>query len=109
MKRLVIITILCSFILQASAQQILNVMTFNIRYNNPGDSLNSWSNRKDKLCSQIKFYETDILGVQEALDDQMTDLETCLIGYDHVGVGRDDGKTKGEYSAIFFKADKFRM
>jgi len=95
--------------LQSSAQQIINVMTFNIRYNNPHDSLNSWPNRKDKLCSQVKFYETDILGVQEALDDQMVDLETCLVGYDYVGVGRDDGKAKGEYSAIFFKADRFKM
>ncbi len=84
-------------------------MTFNIRYNNPQDSLNSWPYRKDKLCSQVLFYETDILGAQEALNDQVQDLESCLQGYERVGVGRDDGKTKGEYSAIFVKKDKFSV
>jgi len=90
-------------------QQELNIMTFNIRYNNPQDSLNSWPYRKDKLCSQVQFYETDILGVQEALNDQVQDLESCLQKYERVGVGRDDGKTKGEYSALFVKKEKFAV
>lgn len=93
----------------ASGQTELNIMTFNIRYNNPYDSLNSWPYRKDKLASQILFYETDILGVQEALSDQVQDLENRLPGYERIGVGRDDGKTKGEYSAIFVKKGKFSV
>ena len=89
----------------AGAQQV-NVMTFNIRYNNPSDSLNAWPYRKDKVASQILFHEVHLLGVQEALHDQMEDLKSRLPGFKYIGVGRDDGKEKGEYSAIFYDTTK---
>ena len=82
--------------------QEINVMSFNIRYNNPQDSLNAWPLRKDKVVSQVLFHQTHILAVQEALHDQVVDLENGLKNYRYTGSGRDDGKTKGEYSAIFF-------
>lgn len=90
----------------ASHSQSLNVMTFNLRYNNAGDSLNAWTYRKDNAASQILFYDVDLLGVQEALYDQMMDLQQRLPGYKSFGGGRDDGKTKGEYSAIFYKDNR---
>ncbi|HEY6977229.1 MAG TPA: endonuclease/exonuclease/phosphatase family protein [Chitinophagaceae bacterium] len=77
-------------------------MTFNLRYNNPGDSLNAWPYRKDMAASQVKFFDVNILGVQEALYDQMLDMQQRLPQYAYTGVGRDDGKTKGEFSAIFY-------
>ncbi|MFT3907782.1 MAG: endonuclease/exonuclease/phosphatase family protein [Ferruginibacter sp.] len=106
MKKLfyVITLILSSNI--AFSQDALNIMTFNVRYNNAYDSLNAWPNRKDKLCSEILFHKADIIGVQEALADQMTDMQTALKDYSYVGVGRDDGKTAGEYSAIFYNNKK---
>ncbi len=91
------------------AQDNFTIMTFNIRYNNPGDSLNAWPYRKDKVASQVLFYKTDVLGVQEALNGQITDLQQSLKGYSYVGVGRDDGKTAGEYSAIFYKNARFDL
>jgi len=91
-----IVFIFCMNMLSVNAQQPLNVMSFNIRYNNPGDSLNSWQYRKDIAASQVKFFDADILGVQEALYDQMLDLQQRLPKYKYEGVGRDDGKTKGE-------------
>ena len=93
---------ICMNIISVKAQQPLNVMTFNIRYNNAGDSLNSWTYRKDIAASQVTFFNVDILGVQEALYDQMLDLQQRLPNYKYKGVGRTDGKTKGEYSAIFY-------
>jgi len=63
--------------------------------------------RKYGLAKQIQFYEPDVFGVQEALDFQVAFLESILVEYDYYGVGRDDGKEKGEYSAIFYKRDKF--
>ena len=77
-------------------------MTFNIRYNNTSDSLNAWPYRKEKVSSQILFHQVNILGVQEALYNQMQDLSSLLPGYKYTGVGRDDGKIKGEFSAIFY-------
>ena len=93
----------------ASAQVSVNVMSFNIRYNNPRDSANAWPNRKDLVASQILFHEAQLIGVQEALHGQMTDLLERLPGFQFVGVGRDDGKEKGEYSAIFYDANKFQV
>ena len=90
-----------------TAQQI-NVMTFNIRYNNPGDSVNAWPHRKDKVASQILFHEVQLLGVQEALHEQMTDLEERLPKFKYLGVGREDGKQKGEYSAIFYDTSRLQ-
>lgn len=99
----------CLYMLPVNAQQPLHVMTFNIRYNNAGDSLNAWPYRKDKAASQVKFFNVDILGVQEALYDQVLDLLQRLPNYRYEGVGREDGKTKGEYSAIFYDTARLKF
>ncbi|MDR1681734.1 MAG: endonuclease/exonuclease/phosphatase family protein [Prevotellaceae bacterium] len=83
------------------------VMTFNVRYDNPDDSLNSWPYRKDAAAEIIREYDVDVLGTQEVLHHQLNDLKDRLPGYDAIGVGRADGKEAGEYSAIFYKQDKF--
>ncbi len=93
----------------ASAQQHFNVMTFNIRLNTASDSLNAWPYRKDKVASQILFHEVHLLGVQEALHDQMKDLEARLPRFRYTGVGRDDGKERGEYSAIFYDSTRLQL
>ena len=99
-----------SFIVSISVHsQELNVMTFNIRLNIKSDSLNAWPYRKDNAASQIKFHKVHVLGVQEALHEQMIDLSQSLTQYKYVGVGRDDGKTKGEYSAIFYDSTRLRL
>ena len=41
--------------------------TFNVRYDNPQDSLNNWQYRKDRVCQFIKDHELDIVGMQEVL------------------------------------------
>ena len=93
---------LLSLVSSTAITQELNVMTFNIRLNTAADSMNAWPYRKDKVASQILFHDAHIVGVQEALHDQMTDLQQRLPRYKYKGVGRDDGKEKGEYSAIFY-------
>jgi len=99
-----------SFVFQiAFAQKELNIMTFNIRLDLASDSLNSWQYRKDKAASQILFHEADIIGVQEALHNQMLDLQQALPGYNYAGGGREDGKTKGEYSAIFYNTKRLEL
>ncbi|WP_291910941.1 endonuclease/exonuclease/phosphatase family protein [Chitinophaga sp. CB10] len=93
----------------AFAQQPLHVMSFNIRMNTPHDSLNAWPYRKDKVAATVQFFEVNTLGVQEALYDQMLDLQQLLPGYKYIGVGRDDGKTKGEFSAIFYDTARLQV
>ncbi len=91
------------------AQQPVRVMTFNIRLNTASDSLNAWPYRKDLVASQILFHKIELLGVQEALHDQMLDLQQRLPQYKTVGGGRDDGQTKGEYSAIFYDTTRLQL
>ena len=83
----------------------LDVMTYNIRLDVASDGENAWPNRKDFLSSQVLFYNPDILGVQEARPNQMSDLKNALKNYKAIGKGR-DGENKGEYSAIFYNAKK---
>lgn len=103
---LIILLIYCQIVI---GQNELNVMTFNIRYNNAGDSLDAWPNRKDKMASEVLFHKVDILGVQEALSGQINDLQNELKDYSYTGVGRDDGKTEGEYSAIFYNNKRLEL
>ena len=109
MKRILLWCLLLMIVGSAAAQTPLQVMTFNIRYNNPDDSLNAWPYRKDNLASEVLFHEANLLGVQEALYDQITDLQQRLPGYKYIGVGRDDGKTKGEFSAIFYDTARLQL
>jgi endonuclease/exonuclease/phosphatase family metal-dependent hydrolase len=89
--------------------QDLKIMTYNIKLDYPKEGKNSWVNRKSFMINQIKFYEPDVLGVQEAMPNQMKDLDSLLIDYGFVGVGRDDGKNEGEYSAIFYKKNELKV
>jgi endonuclease/exonuclease/phosphatase family metal-dependent hydrolase len=108
MKRLMLVLGIFLFVDSAICQQ-LNVMTFNIRYNNASDSLNAWPFRKDKVASQVLFHDVNLLGVQEALHDQLVDLQQRLPTFRYTGVGRDDGKEMGEYSAIFYDTTKLQL
>lgn len=90
-----------------SYSQILKVMTYNIRLDLASDGENRWDNRKEMLAGQVLFYEPDFMGVQEALHNQMDYLDKNLRAYDFIGIGRDDGKQQGEYSAIFYNSAKF--
>lgn len=109
MKSFLTFFIAAIFSFAAKAQQELNVMTFNIRLNLASDSLNAWQYRKDKAVSQILFHNADIVGVQEAVPGQMDDLNAALKDYKSVGVGREDGKRKGEFSAIFYSTKRLSV
>ena len=85
----------------------MNIMTFNIRCDKISDQENAWQYRKDFASQMINFYEVDILGTQEVLKNQLYDLLERLPGYKILGVGRIDGKEKGEHSAIFYKYQLF--
>jgi endonuclease/exonuclease/phosphatase family metal-dependent hydrolase len=108
MKKALLLFLTIVTVVFASAQS-LNVMSFNIRLNTSSDGENAWPYRKNKVTSQILFYNVQILGVQEALHDQMMDLKEWLTDFSYVGVGRDDGKTAGEYSAIFYDSTRLKL
>ncbi len=92
----------------AWAQEI-EVMTYNIRLSLESDGENAWSKRAEEVVDLLNYYEPSILGVQEALPKQMDYIQKGLPSYRYVGVGRDDGKRKGEFSALFYDASKFEL
>lgn len=87
----------------------LLVMTFNVRYGSANDGDNSWDKRKDLTADVLRKHGPDVVGLQEALRSQIDDLRAALPEYAEIGVGRDDGKTGGEYSAILYKKDRFTV
>lgn len=93
-----------------SAQDI-TVATYNIRNDNSGDvkNGNGWTKRMPYVCDLIKYHRFDLFGTQEGLYNQLEDMKNNLVGFDYIGVGRDDGKQAGEYSAIFYNTDKFEL
>ncbi|HEY5823923.1 MAG TPA: endonuclease/exonuclease/phosphatase family protein [Cyclobacteriaceae bacterium] len=107
MNKLLFLLILLSE--TAAFAQSVKVMTYNIRLDHVSDGVNQWPNRKTKVFDLIRKYNPDIFGVQEALPNQMEDLAQNLPAYSYIGVGRDDGKNKGEFSALFYKKDSYKL
>lgn len=85
----------------------VNVISYNIRYNNTGDGDHAWPYRKADVKALVRFHDTDILCVQEALADQFDELAT-MPEFEAVGVGRDDGMRKGEYAPIYYNKARFK-
>lgn len=100
--------LLCATALHARK---LTIATYNIRYENAGDASNrnAWEQRCPVICKMIQFHDFDIFGAQEVLHGQLVNMLTNLPEYAYIGVGRDDGKEKGEYAPVFYKADKFKL
>ena len=92
---------------QPQAKPDLVVMSFNVRYAAANDGENNWDKRKDLACDVVRRQNPDLIGLQEALRSQIDDIRAALPQYGEIGVGREDGKTKGEYSAILYRKDRF--
>ncbi len=104
-------TIACLLLLFAAQSQAqdIRIATYNVRYDNKGDSGNLWVNRYPVIKALVHFHDFDIFGTQEALRHQLDSLSANLPGYAWYGLGRDDGQAKGEHSAIFYKKDKYKV
>ena len=87
----------------------VRAMSFNIRYDNPRDGENAWPHRKHLVADVVIDFKADVVGMQEVLRHQADYLAENLgeHGFKWFGIGRDDGKDKGEFSPIFYNADKY--
>ena len=102
MKKISVILLSLLVMGSASAQNRLTVMSYNVRYGDANDGTNSWPYRAGAAVLMLEDQKPDIFGVQEALDYQVKFLTEYPGTYKGIGVGRDDGKKKGEYMAIFY-------
>jgi endonuclease/exonuclease/phosphatase family metal-dependent hydrolase len=107
-KRIFMLAVCCFLIIAGSAQQ-MKIATFNLRYDNKRDSGNLWVDRAPIVSALIRFHDFDVFGTQEGLKNQLDDISQALPEYTRYGAGRDDGKDKGEHSAIFFKTSEFKL
>lgn len=96
-------------IVLSSQNPAYGVMSFNIRYDNPDDGINCWSNRKGYVTDIVNWYRPDVCGMQEVLSSQLEELKRTLPEYGVVGVGRNDGKTEGEFCPVLYKKSRFSL
>src|SRR5262249_23735230 len=87
----------------------VRIVTLNIRYANPEDGENRWDKRRDNVAAFLHDQHADVVSLQEALRSQLDDLAKALPEMSEVGVGRDDGKTAGEYAAILYRKDRWKL
>ncbi len=64
-----------------SFAQSMKVMTFNVRYPNPGDGPDVWSARRDLLVETIAKEAPDLMGTQELFHEQGQYIVEKLPGY----------------------------
>ncbi|HZJ19816.1 MAG TPA: endonuclease/exonuclease/phosphatase family protein [Pricia sp.] len=89
--------------------QEIKVMTYNIKYDNVNDTVNNWNDRKEKLVELIEHYGPSFIGMQEALHRQVAYIDSSLTDFSYIGVGREDGKQKGEYSEIHYDSTQYKV
>ncbi|MEN7551531.1 endonuclease/exonuclease/phosphatase family protein [Rapidithrix thailandica] len=87
----------------------ISIMSFNLRYDEPADGDNQWGNRKQACISMLSEMKPSVFGIQEGLHHQVSFIDEHLPDYNYVGVGRDDGHSSGEYSAIFYSTEHFEL
>ena len=85
------------------------IISYNIRYDNRWDKENLWSLRKNRLSQLLMDYDPSIFGIQEGLLNQVEWIDSTLGNYNYIGVGRDDGKGKGEFCAIYFDTTRYEV
>lgn len=110
-KVIFIISFFFVFLDTHSQNKELKIASYNVRYDNVGDSSagNAWDNRSKVIAGMILFHDLDIVGTQECLHHQITDLEENLQDYSYIGRGREKNSTEGEYSAILYKDNRFKL
>jgi len=106
--KIVITLCLWIWIVGLSAQEPVELISYNIRMNTSGDGEHAWPHRKEDVAALFRFHRADIFGVQEALPGQMDDLAAAFPDFTYEGVGRDDGIREGEFSAVFYNHTKFK-
>jgi endonuclease/exonuclease/phosphatase family metal-dependent hydrolase len=114
MKKMYLVPVIIVLVLlpgcnKRSDVDILKVMTFNIRYDNPADSINAWPKRASIVYSFLKNEKPDLIGMQEVLARQYEYLDSVLTDYTSIGIGRTDGARAGEMNPVFFRKDRFEL
>ena len=81
----------------------VTLISYNIRQDTESDKgPKDWGQRKGMVTGYLLRKNAAVIGLQEVRHNQLLDLDKALPGHAFLGVGREDGKTRGEYSPIFY-------
>ncbi len=109
----VIVLFVISCCLLNAQNRSIKVSSFNVRNDNQSDAQygNGWKSRCPVIAGIILFNDLDIVGTQECKNNQVNDLKDALSNnnYSYIGRGRGANPKDDEYSAIFYKANKFKL
>ncbi len=113
-KTLILIVLIAGtmFPLEGIKAQEMKVISFNIRYNGAAkeDGIYAWPNRVKSVLKMIETEHPVAMGLQEALLDQLSSIDRKFVSrYRRVGVGRDNGLTRGEHTAIYYDYNKLEL
>lgn len=107
MKKLVFS--LFALLIALSASAGIRVMSYNIRLGVAKDGDNAWELRKEATPAMLRDIRPDVFGVQEAYDFQIQYILEQCPEYKAVGVGREDGVSKGEHMSLFYDSTRIEL
>jgi endonuclease/exonuclease/phosphatase family metal-dependent hydrolase len=86
----------------------MQIMTFNLRFDNERDGKNAWSYRRDLLIEVIAQSSPAVLGTQEGMQRQLAYLQEHLPHYRMQAHGRVWDDTC-QYPTLFYRQEQFRL
>ncbi|MDP6860565.1 MAG: endonuclease/exonuclease/phosphatase family protein [Verrucomicrobiales bacterium] len=88
----------------------VTLISYNIRQDTESDKdQKDWAQRKGMVSGYLLKKKAEVIGLQEVRHKQLLDLDKALPGHAFLGVGREDGKTRGEYSPIFYDRNAWNL
>lgn len=82
----------------------IQVMSYNVRVSTAPDGENDWEIRKPASVMMILDRKPDVVGLQEAMEDQVLYLKDELSSdYEVIGVNHENGPVKGEHMTIMYR------
>ena len=115
MKRIVLLILLLAAVCRIAPVQSANedgtlkLISFNMRTAWGRDGDNSWMNRRSASVEMLRREAPDVMGVQEAMQEQLLYLDAECPQYARVGEDRDGGAEGGETMAVFYLRDRFDL
>lgn len=87
----------------------LDVISLNVRFDNPADGANEWIARRDIVTGFLIDEQAELFGLQEVLWHQYEYIDSLLGAYGSVAAGRSDGLKAGEMTPVFYNKERFDL
>ena len=110
---LLVLALFAAQMATAVVRENIRIMTYNIPKGNidpsEGNGQNTWENRALAIHRYFAKVNPDLIGMQEPVRASLCDMLRGMPNYSMIGTGRDNGADNGEYTAILYKTERFRV